>query len=160
MYFPPHCFVSAYDDDGETTRFRSHGEHWRARVGFRSCSANKTTKIPANKGANISANKTTNISANKGANLSANKAENTDANVNLHLTLSFQVSPDSSYDTKRNRVMWTVHGVTRASRVSCDMSKGMMPQKGHDATEWVHSRESAVLQIFASIHGHECVIFG
>lgn len=27
-----------YGDDGETTRCKTHGEHWRARAGFRSCS--------------------------------------------------------------------------------------------------------------------------
>jgi hypothetical protein len=27
-----------YDDDGETTRYKEHGEHWRSRAGFARCS--------------------------------------------------------------------------------------------------------------------------
>ena len=145
IFHPFFCrFVSAYDDDGETMRFRSHQEHWRARFGFRSCFANKTQ----------------NLSANKTQNLSANKTQNTNTNVNLHLTLAFQVTSESTYDTTRDRVKWTVYGVPSASRVSCEMSKGIMPHKEDDATKWVHSPDTAVLQIFASIHGHACVVFG
>ena len=34
-----------YDDDGETTRYKTHGEHWRAHAGFSAvrCDANAKT---------------------------------------------------------------------------------------------------------------------
>ena len=34
-------WADLYDDDGETTRYKVHGEHWRARAGFVSCLAGK-----------------------------------------------------------------------------------------------------------------------
>ena len=43
-----------YDDDGETTRYKTHGEHWRARAGFGTVRCSKSTRSSGKTGGSIS----------------------------------------------------------------------------------------------------------
>ena len=43
-----------YDDDGETTRYKTHGEHWRARAGFGTVRCSKSTRSSGRTGGSIS----------------------------------------------------------------------------------------------------------
>ena len=43
-----------YDDDGETTRYKTHGEHWRARAGFGTVRCSKVTGFSGETGGRIS----------------------------------------------------------------------------------------------------------
>ena len=43
-----------YDDDGETTRYKTHGEHWRARAGFATVRCSKGTGPAGRTGGRIS----------------------------------------------------------------------------------------------------------
>jgi hypothetical protein len=42
-----------YDDDGETTRYKTHGEHWRARAGFGTVRCSKSIGSSGESGGRI-----------------------------------------------------------------------------------------------------------
>ena len=125
-------YSGIYDDDGETTRYKTHGEHWRARAGF---------------GATRCSEASTALSDGGGGG---------------QLSLHFEVSHASFAVTHERVQWIVRELSDAVASVDCSLAAaagdgGDENAAGEEAVAWSHSMEHQELRVSAPL-GHRCTV--
>jgi len=139
-------WADIYDDDGETTRYRTNGEHWRARAGFGpTCSPVPNASWPAPHAA---------------AGLTAVPA----------LSMLLDAPSRSAFTVRQEWVTWTVHLVTappslvvcgdKVARPAAAIVPDVADTQPRQLASWTHSVALQRLYVTAPLDGAaDCIAY-